>query len=56
MRIDEIVINVKNRMDEQFQSLTIFGAKFWSSKVEKKLCKFVNFPNCKILEICSFFN
>ena len=37
MRIGEIASSAEYRLNEQFQNLAIFGAKFWFSKLEKIL-------------------
>ena len=51
IRIGEIASSAEYRMDEHFQNLQIIGAKFWFSVNWKKFYKFVNFPNCRILEL-----
>ena len=37
MRIAKIASSAEYWMDEQLQNLSIFGAKFWFSKLEKIL-------------------
>ena len=61
MRIGKIAISAEYQMNEQFQNLPIFGAKFWFSKLKKsrnsltfqfgkfrKYPKFLNFENRQI--------
>ena len=50
MRIGEITSSERYRMDEEFQNLLTFGAKFWFSKWKKiqKFSKFYNFDNHQI--------
>ena len=51
MRIIKIASSAEYRMDEQFRSFPISGAKLWFFKL-KKFYKFINFPNHNILVIC----
>ena len=48
MRIGEITNSAEYQMDEQNQSLPIFGIKLWFSELKKK------FPNFKISKIIKF--
>ena len=62
MRIGKIVSSVEYLMDEQFQNLAIFLAKFWFSKLEflkisllfSNLEKSKNYPNLIIFKIIKF--
>ena len=51
IRIAQISSSAEYRMDERFQNLSIFRILIKFPKL-KKFWKFVNFPHCKILEIC----
>ena len=53
MRIGKIASGAEYRINEPFQNLSILGISIILQI--KKFWKFVNFPNCKILEIFFFF-